>query len=69
MTRFRRGVLVILVDLAPWSGLEAAPIEVRFAEGTAHGLILVRSVSGETVGHGDFGGFGWRWSFGSTAGI
>jgi Adenylate and Guanylate cyclase catalytic domain len=48
---FRRGVLAILVGLVPWSGLEAAPIEVRFAEGTAHGLLLVRSVSGETVGH------------------
>jgi hypothetical protein len=54
MTLFRLGVLVILVGLAPWSGLEAAPIEVRFAEGTAHGLLLVRSMSGETVGHGDF---------------
>jgi len=54
MTPFRRGVLAILMGLAPWSGLEAAPIEVRFAEGTAHGLLLVRSVSGETVGHGDF---------------
>ena len=42
------------MGLAPWSGLEAAPIEVRFTEGTAHGLLLVRSVSGETVGHGDF---------------
>jgi hypothetical protein len=54
MTPFRRGVLAILIGLAPWSGLEAAPIEVRFAEGTARGLLLVRSVSGETVGHGDF---------------
>lgn len=54
MTTFRRAVLAILMGLAPWSGLEAAPIEVRFAEGTAHGLLLVRSVSGETVGHGDF---------------
>ncbi len=57
MTLFRRGVLAILaslVGLAPWSGLEAGPIEVRFGEGTAHGLLLVRSVSGETVGHGDF---------------
>ena len=53
MTPFRRGVLAILIGLAPWSGLEAAPIEVRFAEGTARGLLLVRSVSGETVGHGD----------------
>ena len=50
---FRLGVLAVLMVLAPWSGLEAAPIEVRFAEGAAHGLVLVRSVSGETVGHGD----------------
>ena len=54
MTPFRCGVLAILIGLAPWPGLEAAPIEVRFAEGTARGLLLVRSVSGETVGHGDF---------------
>jgi len=50
---FRLGVLAVLIVLAPWSSLEAAPIEVRFAEGAAHGLLLVRSVSGETVGHGD----------------
>ena len=54
MRLFRRGVLAILMGLAPWSGLEAAPIEVRFTEGTAHGLLLVRSVNGETMGHGDF---------------
>lgn len=49
----RLGVLAVLMVLAPWSSLEAAPIEVRFAEGAAHGLLLVRSVSGETVGDGD----------------
>jgi hypothetical protein len=49
----RLAVLAALMILAPWSSLEAAPIEVRFAEGAAHGLLLVRSVSGETVGHGD----------------
>jgi hypothetical protein len=54
MMPFSRGVLVLLINLAPWSGVEAAPIEVRFAEGSAHGLLLVRSVSGEIVGHGDF---------------
>jgi len=53
ITFFRLGVLAVLMVLAPWSSLEAAPIEVRFAEGAAHGLLLVRSVSGETVGHGD----------------
>ena len=40
---FRLGVLAVLMVLAPWSSLEAAPIEVRFAEGAAHGLVLVRS--------------------------
>jgi hypothetical protein len=44
----------MLIVLAPSSPLEAAPIEVRPVEGTAHGLLLVRSVSGEIVGHGDF---------------
>jgi hypothetical protein len=51
---FRRAVLAMLVVLAPWSTLGAAPIEVRLVEGTAHGLLLVRSVSGDIVGHGDF---------------
>jgi hypothetical protein len=41
MTPFRRGVLAILMGLVPWSGLENWPIEVRFAEGAAHGLLLV----------------------------
>lgn len=44
----------MLLVLASWSPLAAAPIEVRLVEGTAHGLMLVRSVSGEIVGHGDF---------------
>ena len=44
----------MLIVFTPWSPLEAAPIEVRLVEGTAHGLLLVRSVSGEIVGHGDF---------------
>jgi hypothetical protein len=44
----------MLMVLAPWFPLEAAPIEVRLVEGTAHGLLLIRSVNGEIVGHGDF---------------
>lgn len=44
----------MLIVLAPWSSLAAAPIEVRLVEGTAHGLLLVRSVGGDIVGHGDF---------------
>jgi hypothetical protein len=54
MTLFRCAVLGMLIVLARWSSLEAAPIEVRLVEGTAHGLMLVRSVSGDIVGHGDF---------------
>src|SRR6266545_4613440 len=54
MTLFRRAALATLIVLAPWSPLEAAPVEVRLVEGTAHGLLLVRSVSGEIVGYGDF---------------
>src|ERR1700682_260831 len=54
MAPFRRAILAMLIVLAPWSPLEAAPIEVRLVEGTAHGLLLVRSVSGDIVGHGDF---------------
>lgn len=54
MTPFLRAVLAVLIVLVPWSPLEAAPIEVRLVEGTAHGLLLVRSVSGEIVGRGDF---------------
>jgi hypothetical protein len=54
MTPFRRAVLAMLSVLAPWSTLEAAPIEVRLVEGTAHGLMLARSVGGEILGHGDF---------------
>jgi len=44
----------MLIVLAPWCPLAAAPIEVRLVEGTAHGLLLVRPVSGEIWGHGDF---------------
>jgi hypothetical protein len=54
MAPFRRAALTMLIVLVPWSPLEAAPIEVRLVEGTAHGLLLVRSVSGDILGHGDF---------------
>lgn len=33
---------------------ESSPRVFLVTEGTAHGLLLVRSVSGETVRHGDF---------------
>jgi hypothetical protein len=54
MAPFRRAALTMLIVLVPWSPLEAAPIEVRLVEGTAHGLLLVRSVGGDILGHGDF---------------
>jgi hypothetical protein len=54
MTQLGCVVLVTLILLVPCSPLEAAPIEVRLVEGTAHGLMVVRSVGGEAVAHGDF---------------
>jgi len=47
------GALVILAPASVPSGLEAAPIAVRYAEGVTHGLLLVRSLKGEIVAHGD----------------
>jgi hypothetical protein len=47
------GALVILALAPLWSGPEAAPIAVRYAEGVTHGLLLVRSQQGEVVAHGD----------------
>jgi hypothetical protein len=32
---------------------ESAPITVRFTEGLTHGFLLVRSVAGEIIGHGE----------------
>ena len=45
-------VLMALATLA-YSSADAAPIEVRFSEGTAHGFLLVRSLTGEIVGQGE----------------
>jgi len=54
MTRFRLAIPALLLVVASGARLEAAPIEVRLVEGTAHGLLLVRSAAGEILGHGDF---------------
>jgi hypothetical protein len=49
----RFGALAMLVALLSASGLEAAPVEVRFHEGVTHGLLALRSTSGATVALGD----------------
>ena len=50
----RFGALAMLVALLSASGLEAAPVEVRFREGVSHGLLALRSTDGATVALGDF---------------
>ncbi|HET8576805.1 MAG TPA: hypothetical protein VFO18_06895 [Methylomirabilota bacterium] len=47
------GGLAILAGLGFWSPVEAAPVQVRFAEGVTHGLLRLQSLGGDTVGHGD----------------
>lgn len=42
-------VMVVLMS----SLADAAPVAVRFAEGVTHGYLLVRSLSGETIGQGE----------------
>jgi hypothetical protein len=44
-------ILMALAALA-YSSADAAPIEVRFSEGAAHGFLLVRSLTGEIIGQG-----------------
>jgi len=51
-TRVLLAILIIILGF--YTELAAAPIAVRLVEGTAHGLLLVRSISGEILGHGDF---------------
>lgn len=48
----RSGALAMLVALLSVSGLEAAPVEVRFREGVPHGLLALRSADGATVALG-----------------
>jgi hypothetical protein len=49
----RFGVPAMLVALLSASGVEAAPVEVRFREGVTHGLLVLRSTTGETLALGD----------------
>ena len=42
-------VIAVLVS----TSVEAAPIAVRFPEGMGHGFLLVRSLAGEIIGHGE----------------
>ena len=45
-------VIIAMIGLMG-SPASAAPIAVRFPEGIAHGFLLVRSSSGEIIGHGE----------------
>ena len=48
------GILALLAALAVLPAeTEAAPVAVRFPEGITHGFLLVRSLSGEVIGHGE----------------
>lgn len=54
--RGRRGIPVIVVLMSALLGpipLPAAPIPVRFAEGAAHGFLLLRSLDGALLATGD----------------
>lgn len=43
----------MLVALLSAAGLQAAPVEVRFQEGVTHGLLALRTTTGQTVALGD----------------
>jgi len=45
-------VLIVLALLMATS-VVAAPVSVRFSEGVTHGFLLVQSLAGEIVGHGE----------------
>ncbi|HSC56157.1 MAG TPA: hypothetical protein VLC51_03080 [Nitrospira sp.] len=45
-------VIIAMIGLMG-SPADAVPIAVRFPEGIAHGFLLVRSSSGEIIGHGE----------------
>ena len=50
----RTGLAVLMLFAAPMSvPVNAAPVTVRSPEGAAHGLLLVRSLNGETIGQGE----------------
>lgn len=46
-------ISIIMATLALSWATVAGPVPVRFLEGITHGFLLVRSPSGETVGHGE----------------
>ena len=45
-------VLLVLGPLIA-TPVAAAPVSVRFSEGVTHGFLLVRSLAGDVVGHGE----------------
>lgn len=48
----RRGPLV-LIPLLCATILDAAPVRVRFLEGTTRGFLVIRTPAGERIGHGE----------------
>ena len=44
---------VLMVLAALIAPVAAAPVSVRFSEGVTHGFLLVRSLAGDIVGHGE----------------
>jgi len=54
----RRGTCIGIAIIIAISGLvcspaDSAPVAVRFPEGIAHGFLLLRSLAGEIIGHGE----------------
>src|SRR4051794_30869242 len=45
-------VIIVLTPLIA-TPVAAAPVSVRFSEGVTHGFLLVRSLAGDVVGHGE----------------
>ena len=45
--------VIILIAVLTYSPADASSIPVRFPEGIAHGFLLVRSLAGEIIGHGE----------------
>jgi hypothetical protein len=46
-------VVIISITGFVCASADAVPIAVRFQEGLTHGFLLVRSLAGETIGHGE----------------
>jgi hypothetical protein len=53
MSRPKVLLLVVLSVWLEYSTLYAAPVPVRFVEGSAHGFLVLRSLSGDTLGQGE----------------